>query len=211
MKYSCNIIHDLMPLYMDGVCSEESKKIVEEHLEECKECQTYFSNTNEEIHVAEQDELQKISSFQAVKKRIQRKQIFAGFIAIGIVASIFVTAISVLKNTHRTVAFDDNISVSMVDGSLVGRLYGSDYTHIQMKNVEVGEDTYTFYSISNTAWNDISVNDNMMTEYVIVPKDKSANRIDRVYYYTGDFTGLENMNEAKLQTVIQKSELLWKK
>ena len=38
MKYSCNMIQDLIPLYIDGVCSEESKEAVEQHLSECPDC-----------------------------------------------------------------------------------------------------------------------------------------------------------------------------
>jgi hypothetical protein len=34
----CNIIKDLIPLYIDGCCSEESKKTVKEHIENCDEC-----------------------------------------------------------------------------------------------------------------------------------------------------------------------------
>ena len=30
MKLSCDVIQDLLPLYHDGVCSKESRKIVEE-------------------------------------------------------------------------------------------------------------------------------------------------------------------------------------
>ena len=32
MKYPCDLIRDLLPLYQDGVCSEESRAAVEEHL-----------------------------------------------------------------------------------------------------------------------------------------------------------------------------------
>ena len=39
MKIHCKIIGDLLPLYVDGVCSEESKKAVEEHLPDCSTCQ----------------------------------------------------------------------------------------------------------------------------------------------------------------------------
>lgn len=42
-KYNCNIIRDLLPLYHDGVCSEQSKAIVEEHLEECTDCKSLAS------------------------------------------------------------------------------------------------------------------------------------------------------------------------
>ena len=34
MKMSCNIIEDLLPLYVDDMVSEDSRKLVEEHLKE---------------------------------------------------------------------------------------------------------------------------------------------------------------------------------
>ncbi len=34
----CNVVKDLIPLYIDGCCSEESEKIVKEHLEHCDSC-----------------------------------------------------------------------------------------------------------------------------------------------------------------------------
>lgn len=36
--YDCGLIQDLLPLYQDDVCSAASKKIVEEHLEDCAAC-----------------------------------------------------------------------------------------------------------------------------------------------------------------------------
>lgn len=38
MNISCEIIHDLLPLYCDKVCSLDSRKIVEIHLKTCKKC-----------------------------------------------------------------------------------------------------------------------------------------------------------------------------
>lgn len=38
MKYPCEMVKDLLPLYHDDVCSDSSKKIVEEHLAECSSC-----------------------------------------------------------------------------------------------------------------------------------------------------------------------------
>ena len=221
MKLSCNIIRDLMPLYIDGVCSEESKKIVKDHLEECKECQAYFVSMNEENKTIEylsnddSKDSQKISSFKAIKKRIRRKQVISGLIAILVAVSIFMVTVGILKNIHRTVEFKDNISVSMVDGNLMGRLYGSNYTNLKIKNIEVIDDEkisrYIFYCICDTLWDDISTSEDMMTEYVICPKEKSADIVDRVYYYSGDLTGIESMNDEELQKVIENSRLLWEK
>ena len=41
MKYPCDLIRDWLPLYQDGVCSEESRAAVEEHLRECPSCRAY--------------------------------------------------------------------------------------------------------------------------------------------------------------------------
>ena len=38
MKYDCEIIQDLLPLYLDDVCSIKSKEIIEAHIAECPKC-----------------------------------------------------------------------------------------------------------------------------------------------------------------------------
>jgi predicted anti-sigma-YlaC factor YlaD len=40
MKISCEIIKDLLPLYLDGVCSNDSKAAIEEHLTDCDNCES---------------------------------------------------------------------------------------------------------------------------------------------------------------------------
>ena len=34
----CNVVRDLIPLYIDGCCSEESANIVKEHIKDCDAC-----------------------------------------------------------------------------------------------------------------------------------------------------------------------------
>lgn len=38
MNISCGIIKDLLPLYLEGVCSGDSAAAVDEHLESCDSC-----------------------------------------------------------------------------------------------------------------------------------------------------------------------------
>ncbi len=47
MKLNCEVIQDLLPMYLDNVCSDQSRQIVEEHLEECEECRTLVNSTKE--------------------------------------------------------------------------------------------------------------------------------------------------------------------
>ena len=41
MNMNCNIIKDLLPSYVDGLCSEDTCKVVENHLEHCEECRRF--------------------------------------------------------------------------------------------------------------------------------------------------------------------------
>ncbi|WP_169091676.1 zf-HC2 domain-containing protein [Paenibacillus sp. PL91] len=42
LNTSCNIIYDLLPLFVDEVCSDESKVLVSEHLDECPQCKKKY-------------------------------------------------------------------------------------------------------------------------------------------------------------------------
>ena len=57
MKIDCGVIRDLLPLYADDVCSEESRGLVQEHLQECSDCKDMLRRLQEtEIENNLQDE-----------------------------------------------------------------------------------------------------------------------------------------------------------
>ena len=45
MKVTCEIIEDLLPLYVDNVCSAQSRQAVEQHLQDCEKCRSSFEST----------------------------------------------------------------------------------------------------------------------------------------------------------------------
>ena len=61
MKYECDVIEDLLPLYKDGACSKASSKAVEEHLAECPKCTQMLNALKDtvidEMIVRERDEI----------------------------------------------------------------------------------------------------------------------------------------------------------
>lgn len=44
MRNECNIIRDILPLYIEGIASEDTVDFVEEHLEKCEECRLELEN-----------------------------------------------------------------------------------------------------------------------------------------------------------------------
>lgn len=102
---SCEIIKDLLPLYLDDVCSKESRELVEIHLQECEQCKkeagkmktTYlFEGSFIEENMREEELLMsgKRNLEQQVKKDYLEKAAFIdlfmnGLLILGFVVSIF--------------------------------------------------------------------------------------------------------------------------
>ena len=71
MKTSCEIIKDLLPLYHDNVCSENSRALVDEHLEECDSCRQLLESISNEIShtVSMENEARPLKAIQVIWKR----------------------------------------------------------------------------------------------------------------------------------------------
>lgn len=73
-KVSCKIIEDLMPSYIDEICSEESKIFVDEHVEGCSHCKEKLSRMKAkgpEINLLAENSavLENISKIKAKEKK----------------------------------------------------------------------------------------------------------------------------------------------
>ncbi len=83
MKYSCEIIRDLLPLYIDDVASPSSRQMVEQHLTECADCQNILSRLkNNETENAITDEKDNVIAGQ--RKFFKRKSAVIGSVIAGI-------------------------------------------------------------------------------------------------------------------------------
>ena len=220
MKYTCDMIQDLLPLHLDGACSEESKKAIETHLSECSDCKEFYTAMREadgmeiDTHSAEQ-ERQKAASFQTVKKKLLRKQIITAATFVAILFVIVSATISILKCAIDVVEYENNISVSMADGNLMGRLQGSRIYQMSGKRVTITiegrEENYLFFYMADTKWDRLTTSFDVFSEYTLSFSDKGADQIDAVYYFTGDYTDIESMSSEELRTVIDASVILWQK
>ena len=54
MKNKCDIVQDLLPLYVDGCCTQSSRELVEEHLQECAACKQVFGEMTGDIPTPEE-------------------------------------------------------------------------------------------------------------------------------------------------------------
>ncbi len=88
MKYSCELIRDLLPLYCDRVCSKDSAEAVQEHISTCGECKNIYKEMQQSVSMdSARYKQQQLASMQKVKKKIRKRNTL--FAAIGIAAGIF--------------------------------------------------------------------------------------------------------------------------
>ena len=87
----CEVVQDLLPLYIDDVCSDESRRIITEHLKSCKECRELYENmSSAERQNQAAPRLDSEQAFRVISHKWKRKRV-----AIACV-SVVVTAILVL-------------------------------------------------------------------------------------------------------------------
>lgn len=83
MKYECEIIQDILPLYKDNACSAASALAVQEHLKECEKCSKFYESLKDtsidEMILRERDTVIGTQS-----KYFKRKSALAGSIIAGI-------------------------------------------------------------------------------------------------------------------------------
>jgi predicted anti-sigma-YlaC factor YlaD len=97
MKISCEIIRDLLPLYHDGVCSNDSKMMVDEHLANCDSCRAELQAMDDELPINNAE--QNLNEAEAVKKlslrwkKGMRKSLLRGILITIVIIALIALAI----------------------------------------------------------------------------------------------------------------------
>lgn len=95
MKISCEIIKDLLPLYHDGVCSNDSRTMVDEHLAYCDSCKAELQAMDEVLPINNAE--QNLNEAEAVKKLSRRwKKGMKKSVLKGILVTIVIIALVAL-------------------------------------------------------------------------------------------------------------------
>lgn len=218
MKYPCHLIEDLLPLYYDGICSKKSSEDIKEHLSECAECNEKYkalgaSEQIADVSINQEYEKQKAASFRSIKRKIAINRIAAILICVVIFAAMFLTY-AIMQGKNVFVAADD-INVSLINGAIVAQVQGNELSGASSKLViiddENGKTEYIFFNISTSVWDKQVMSKHKFWDYTVCYADRGADQVDYVYYYTGDFAGIEMLNRDELQEIIDQSVLLWRK
>ena len=88
-KINCEVVKDLLPLYVDDVLSNESRMLVESHLAECPECRAYYEKLKDaNIPVLKKADDRGKEIIKSIRQKINVKRLMAVCLTIVIVAAI---------------------------------------------------------------------------------------------------------------------------
>lgn len=155
-KITCDIVKDIMPLCVDGVCSENTKQMVEDHIKECTACKNLWESYSspsitDEIKSSNEKEFKELA--KTVRKKNMRKTILTAFGAVcASIAAVFILGLCVLglfsfgeKEKYRTI---DTADYGIHEGHIAGEkqdLFSGLYIFPERISENAGEVTF-YYS-----------------------------------------------------------------
>jgi len=114
MTYSdidtCNVFGDLVPLYIDGVCSDDSKRMIEGHMEQCHFCQRRYEAMKAGVPL-DQETIEQSLKAKEIIDRLQRKGTLRGLPKFVLGGVIFGVAIGFLL--WLTGANDNSLTLNL--------------------------------------------------------------------------------------------------
>lgn len=67
----CEIIRDLLPLYLDGLTSKESNTEIEAHMKDCAPCSEILQQMQKEMEIKEEPKKRKFNPFRKFNRRMK--------------------------------------------------------------------------------------------------------------------------------------------
>lgn len=109
-KVSCDIINDILPLYLDDVVSEDTKHMVEEHLSDCKDCAIKAERMKWDLEkeMKERTEEAEKQALLSAKKKLRNKRITITVISVIAASIVIISAVFLLNFIRIPLKYDED-------------------------------------------------------------------------------------------------------
>ena len=117
---NCNVFRDLLPVYLEGLCSGETGKLMEEHAAECEECRKQLQELQwtQKEEVREPEWEKSVEPLKKVRKKMRQKNTALVFAAVLLVVLFVITGVLTYGQLfHKGASFE-----TVYDGLRFGRI-----------------------------------------------------------------------------------------
>lgn len=182
MKNECDIVQDLLFSYNDGVLSETSTELVEEHLKKCDKCKKNLEEIKQES--VKKNQVKEIDFFKKIKKNINKKNII-------ILVFFIILTIVILFNVQ--VYNNYNEIASTMEIYLKDDITDQQIENIKNKIIEKSDNIELEYVSKESAFerlkNNLEENENLLNNF-----DNQSNPIP---------ASIEIKTDTKIQTIVE--------
>lgn len=220
---NCNIIKDILPLYVDDVVSDDTKKMINDHLEHCLECRRELDFMKKEIYIPAEKE----TIIENFKKKFKHKKLIISGISIILTGLILFGMFFLTFHYARFIEYNEKlIKIEEEGDELVSHYYGESYygtSAIEPIKLEIDgkeKNVMFFYytkTISDSPTRKLFKNKDSSIEsdftFILGKKEN----IDAIYYT--EFSSRFDMFSKKIETeeeqkayyddLVENGELVW--
>lgn len=82
MKFNCSIVDDLLPLYLENICSKDSRTALEEHLRECVSCREKLARMKDNSMIPDIKKKEEQVQIAGYAKKIKRHRFMVGILTV---------------------------------------------------------------------------------------------------------------------------------
>lgn len=219
-KISCDIIQDMIPLCIDDVASDDTKKMVNEHIKDCIICKKEYEMMKTEVilPVNQNENLEEVKSLKSFQKFLKKRKLITMIISITLTFAVLLGTLVTLAVPRKYIPYsDENISISVENEDFYISCNLPYYNGVVAHNpIEVNVDgqtenvvmVYFYYSLWSRYVEPLL--GNSKNEQTINSRNflGAENEITQIYY--GEFNKDENFFQD-LSKLLEELELIWSK
>ncbi len=195
-KISCNAVRDLLPLYIDGVVSEETRSEVEKHLNECSECKNEYVLLKKEVVLPANPDLhsESANALKTMKHKLTKKKIAISVVSVLVTLALVIAGYFVVSEVgpvHNYVYPEMH--------AVVNNIQSDDWQPVMLYRDSAGAETTSTFVFDSVFYNKKIVNDgNSDSEVVIRVLDVNGNIvIDNLEVQPGHSASLDQLDDKK--------------
>lgn len=185
-QFNCEITEDLLPLYVEEMASPSSKKLVEEHLADCKACRNLAEKMKGEMSLPRNVDVQPL---QRLGQLLFRKKVTTVAVTLlSVLLLVVLTAVhlnSPIIIPYEDVAESVQVSVENGHGKIVMNNKGG-YSEVNVYETEEGIKVKEI-NLYTTLWKQITNVKECLSEFEF--ETEGENAITRVYFFPEEETG----------------------
>lgn len=210
-EIKCTVIQDILPLYVDEVVSDDTKKIVEEHLQLCESCQKEYLSMKNELAIPAKS---KPSLFENFRKKWRKKKIIISLASTLSTAIVLFGLFVLLFGYQRAIPYtNDMIKIEEKNNKLYSLYSGESFVSVKTThpmevelNGERKKVSFIFYTdTAGDKW--MNRNKKILDARFELPDSEET---DAVYYAKYDVAEISS-GKVEWDSILDNGVLIWEK